>query len=110
MQNSEFRIQNYLKSVILAFTRMTTTSHMRFGTSEKGFAPILVIGVVVLLALFLFLYFFFMQNNKQLENYVSSDIPPGVVVDAEGNICETQDPEFCHESEDIETWKDDGLP
>jgi hypothetical protein len=87
MQKSKFRIQN-----------------------EHGFAPILVVGVVILVALFVFLFFFFRQNNKQLENYVSSDIPPGVVTDAEGNICETQDAEFCHETEDIETWKDDGLP
>ena len=77
---------------------------------NKGFAPLLVVGAVALIiGLFVFLFFFFRQNNERLDNFVSSDIPPGVVVDANGEICETQDAEFCHESPDIETWKDDGF-
>jgi hypothetical protein len=78
---------------------------------EQGFASILIITAVILVvALFVFLFFFFRQNNQRLDQFLSSDIPPGVVTDDSGHICETQDATYCHESPDIETWKDDGLP
>lgn len=78
--------------------------------SEKGFSPILILGLVLIIFVFVYLFFFFKQNNEQLQESISSDIPPGVIVDSEGNICETQDAEYCHESIDVETWRDDKLP
>lgn len=77
---------------------------------ETGFAPILIVGICFVIALFVFLFFFFRQNNQQLEKSSASDIPFGVVTDADRTICETQDADYCHESVDVETWKDDGLP
>jgi len=84
--------------------------HAQDDNREKGFSPIIIVGVVLVLSLFVFLFFFFKQNNQQLKESVASDIPQGVVVDADGNICETQDKDYCHESVDVETWKDDRLP
>ena len=77
--------------------------------NERGFSPILILGIVLLIGVFVFLYFFFKQNNQQLEEFVTN-IPPGVVTDENGVPCETQDAEYCHESVDVETWTDDNLP
>ena len=85
---------------------------LRRDDKQKGFAQLLIIAAVVLIiGLFVFLYFFFKQNNERLDSFVNGpDTPPGVVTDKDGQICDTQDSNYCHETPDVETWKDDGLP
>lgn len=80
-------------------------------SSESGFSPIFVIAGVVLIGVILTVVFMlFGQSGRDGEQNNALVVPPGVVVDEAGAICETQDARFCHETPDIETWKDDGLP
>ena len=101
MKHQQQLLSKKIKSVI---------ARPRSNDDERGFSPIIIVGGVLVVAVFIFLFFFFKQNTQQLKDSAASDIPPGVVLDTDGTICETQDKDYCHESVDVETWKDDGLP
>ena len=84
--------------------------NLKLKINTNGFVliPLLALALVAILALIAFFWFVKPQQVENIEN--SPALPPGIVTDAAGNICETQDAKYCHETPDIETWKDDGLP